>query len=381
MAEKSDKSAQKIPLVDLKAQYAAIGKEIREAIEEVLASQNFILGPEVKNLEEKISAYCGTKYGIGVSSGSDALLVALMALNINSGDEVITSAYSFFATAEAIARLGARPVFVDIDPHYLTLDPSGVAAAVTSRTRAIIPVHLFGRCAHMGAIRSLADEHDLRVIEDAAQAIGARSENKPAGSLGDAGCFSFFPTKILGGAGDGGMVITGDDGLAEKIRSLRIHGAARKNHHQQIGGNFRLDTLQAAVLNVKLRYLDSWITARRHKAACYATEFSSHGLGGSPVVPPDATDKNHIFTHYVIRAQRRDDLKAHLEKNGIGCGVYYPCPLHLQECFADLGYKPGNFPHAETAAEETLVLPLFPEMTESQVERVVSSIAAFYDEG
>lgn len=363
-----------IPLLDLKAQYKTIKPEVEAAIAEVFESQHFILGPQVEQCEKAIAEYSSCSYAIGVSSGSDALLACLMAENIGTGDEVITTPYSFFATAGAIARLGATPVFVDIDPATYNLDTKQLASKITSKTRAIIPVHLYGQMADMDPIMRLAAEHNLVVIEDAAQAIGAEYRKRRAGSIGHYGCFSFFPSKNLGAAGDGGMIVTNDAQRAEKSRCLRGHGAKPKYYHKIIGGNFRLDTIQAAVVSAKLPHLDDWTAARQRNAKRYDRLFKESGLEiGTPVVAAD----RHIFNQYVIRVSRRDELQAHLKKNGVGTEVYYPVPLHLQECFAYLGHKAGAFPESERAAKETLALPIHPELTESEAQFVAQSVCEF----
>jgi dTDP-4-amino-4,6-dideoxygalactose transaminase len=363
-----------VPLVDLKAQYAAIKSEVDAAIAEVLESQHFILGPKVDQCEKAIAAYSECSQAIGVSSGSDALLVCLMAENIGPGDEVITTPYTFFATAGAIARLGAKPVFVDIDPATYNLDPSQISSKVTGRTRAIIPVHLYGQMADMDALMSLANEHGLVVIEDAAQAIGAEYKGHRAGSIGHYGCFSFFPSKNLGAAGDAGMVVTNDTQRAEKLRCLRAHGSRPKYHHNIVGGNFRLDALQAAVVCAKLPHLDNWTVARQRNAKRYDQLFRTAGI---PIGLPLVVTDRHIFNQYVIRVSGRDELQVHLQKNGVGTEVYYPVPMHLQECFAYLGYTAGAFPESERAAKETLALPIYPELTESQAHFVVECISEF----
>jgi dTDP-4-amino-4,6-dideoxygalactose transaminase len=365
-----------VPLLDLRAQYATIKSAVNAAIGEVLESQHFILGPKVEECEKAIAAYAKCSYGIGVSSGSDALLSCLMAEDIGAGDEVVTTPYTFFATAGAIARLGATPVFVDIDPLTYNLDVSQLQSKLTSRTRAIIPVHLYGQMADMDAVMRTANAHRLVVIEDAAQAIGAEHKGRRAGSIGHYGCFSFFPSKNLGGVGDGGMVVTNDPERAEKVRCLRGHGARPKYYHKFIGGNFRLDAIQAAVVSAKLPHLDEWTTARQRNAREYDRLLSQNGL---PVGVPMVTTDRHIFNQYVIRVPERDRLQAHLKKSDIGTEVYYPVPLHLQECFAYLGYKPGAFPESEKAARETLALPIQPELTEVQAEYVVDSICEFFD--
>jgi dTDP-4-amino-4,6-dideoxygalactose transaminase len=361
------------PLLDLKAQYAALRDEIHAAIERVVESQQFILGPEVEALEEEVATYSHCRYGVGVSSGTDALLVSLMAIGLQPGDEVITTPYTFFATAGSIARLGARPVFVDIDPQTYNLDPAKLETAITPRTRAIMPVHLFGQMADMDPILVVAERHDLYVIEDAAQAIGAEYKGRRAGSLGHLGCFSFFPSKNLGGFGDGGMVVTNDPDLADRVRLLRSHGARPKYYHKVVGGNFRLDALQAAVLRVKLKHLDAWTAVRQRNAERYRQLFTAAGVDVG--LPCDAGYGRHIYNQFVIRSRRRDALMAHLKAHGVGCEIYYPAPLHLQECFADLGYKVGDFPASEQAAQETLAIPIYPELSEAQQETVVRAVA------
>jgi dTDP-4-amino-4,6-dideoxygalactose transaminase len=367
-----------VPLLDLPAQYRTIKDEIDAAVAEVFATQAFILGPKVKECEEAIARYCRCAHAVGVSSGSDALLIALMAETIGPGAEVVTSPYSFFATAGSIARVGARPVFADIDPATFNLDPAQVAARLTPRTRAIIPVHLYGQMAGMDPILEIANRQRLVVIEDAAQAIGAEDKGRRAGSLGHYGCFSFFPSKNLGGAGDGGMVTTNDPARAGSLTILRNHGMDPKYYHRVIGGNFRLDALQAAVVTVKLRHLDRWTADRQANARRYAALFQQAGLTGPDRVRlPAATTERHIFNQYVIRAPRRDALKAFLAARGVGTEVYYPVPLHLQTCFAAYGYRPGAFPESEKAAAETLALPIYPELTDAQAEYVVQCIAEF----
>jgi dTDP-4-amino-4,6-dideoxygalactose transaminase len=366
-----------IPLLDLQAQYAMIRGEIREAIDRVCDSQHFVLGPEVEQLEQEVGAFCQTRHAIGVSSGTDALLVALMALGIGPGDEVITSSFSFFATAGVIARLGARPVFVDIDSHSFNFDASDLDSKITARCKAILPVHLFGACAEMEPVLAAAGKHEIAVIEDAAQAIGAKDRcNLSAGTIGSLGCFSFFPSKNLGAFGDAGMVVTQDRELAEAVRVLRVHGGKPKYHHTVIGGNFRLDALQAAVLRVKLKYLAGWTDARRRNAERYRKYFSEAGLVEQIGLPEDCA--GHIYNQFVIRCPRRDQLQEYLKRRSVGTEVYYPIPLHLQKCFADLGYKEGDFPQAEAAAREALALPIYPELTEAQQRYMVDEIKAFY---
>lgn len=364
-----------VPLLDLKAQYVTIKSEIEAAIAEVMESQRFILGPKVEECEKAIAAYSNCRYGTGVSSGTDALLVCLMAEKIGAGDEVITTPYSFFATAGSIARLGAIPVFVDIDPVTYNMDVSQIASKITSKTRAIIPVHLYGQMAEMDAIMRVAEAHHLVVIEDAAQAIGAEYRGRRAGSIGHYGCFSFYPSKNLAGIGDGGMVVTNDGQKAETVRCLRGHGADPKYYHKMVGGNFRLDALQAAVVSAKLPHLDGWTAARQHNANRYDELFRSEGV---PVRLPQVQTDRHIFNQYVIRSENRNALQDHLKKSGVGTEVYYPVPLHLQECFAYLGYKPGAFPDSERAAQETLALPIQPELTDAQARYVVDSVREFY---
>ncbi len=363
-----------IPLLDLKAQYATIKPEVDAAIAEVLESQHFILGPKVEQCEKAIANYSTCAFGVGVSSGSDALLACLMAENVGPGDEVITTPYTFFATAGAIARLGATPVFVDIDPVTYNIDVRKIAAAVTSKTRVIIPVHLYGQMADMDAIMQIANQHKLVVIEDAAQAIGAEYKGKRAGSIGHYGCFSFFPSKNLGCAGDGGMIVTQDAQRAEKLRVLRGHGSKPKYFHKVIGGNFRLDALQAAIVSAKLPRLDGWTAARQRNAERYDKLFRQSGL---PIGIPAVVASRHIFNQYVIRVSERDELQKHLKAKGVGTEVYYPVPMHIQECFAYLGHKAGAFPESEGAAKETLALPIHPELTEEQARYVVECVCEF----
>jgi dTDP-4-amino-4,6-dideoxygalactose transaminase len=364
-----------IPLLDLKAQYATIKAEVTAAISDVLESQHFILGPKVEQCENAIAAYSRCSYGIGVSSGSDALLACLMAENIGRGDEVITTPYTFFATVGAISRLGATPVFVDIDAATYNMNVSQVAARITGKTRAIIPVHLFGQMADIDAVMQLAKEHGLVVIEDAAQAIGAEYMGHRAGSIGHYGCFSFFPSKNLATTGDGGMVVTNDAGRAEKLRVLRGHGAKPKYHHKIVGGNFRLDAMHAAVVTAKLPHLDNWTAARQHNAQRYDRLF---GETGAPIGLPAVVTDRHIFNQYVIRVSGRDALQEYLRKKGVGTEVYYPVPMHLQECFAYLGHREGGFPESERAAKETLALPVYPELTDAQARYVVECVCEFF---
>ncbi|UCG11802.1 MAG: DegT/DnrJ/EryC1/StrS family aminotransferase [Deltaproteobacteria bacterium] len=424
----------RVPLLDLKGQYDSIAEEVRAAVEEVLESQQFILGPKVESLEAAVADYCDCGYAVGVSSGSDALLIALMTAEIGPGCGVITTPFTFFSTAGAVTRVGARPFFVDIDPVTFNLDPRKVQTFIETEcrfsreqglihrqtgalVRAIIPVHLYGQCADMDPILAVAAEYGLLTIEDAAQAIGAlypsteTGAEKHAGTMGDYGCFSFFPTKNLGGFGDAGMVTTADSQLAETLRVLRVHGSKPKYYHQLIGGNFRLDALQAAVLLVKLRYLDAWVARRRQNAFYYDSLFQGSRLSHDGLVtPPHAvwesvssrtsskletvtpgissdkltsdgrksTSQRHVYNQYVIRAKNRDELRLYLAEQGIGTEIYYPLPLHRQECFASLDYKQGVFPESEKAAAETLALPIYPELQSAQLEYVVEKIKAFY---
>lgn len=381
----------KVPLLDLKAQYAAIKPELDAVVAEVMASQQFILGPQVQACEQAIAQYSGCAYGIGVSSGTDALLICLMAEGIGPGDEVITSPYTFFATAGSVARVGAKPVFVDIDPASYNLQAAQIESKITPRTRAIIPVHLYGQMADMDAVMQVAQKHKLVVIEDAAQAIGAELNGRRAGSIGHYGCFSFFPSKNLGAAGDGGLVVTNDAQRAEKLVCLRAHGSQPKYYHKIIGGNFRLDSLQAAVVLAKLRHLDGWTAARQRNAERYNRLLQDTGLPladsaehgrkakGSPCLfLPKVVAGRHIFNQYVIRTARRDQLRAALQAKEIGTEIYYPVPLHLQECFAYLGYRAGALPESESAAAETLALPVYPELPEAQARYVVQCIAEFF---
>lgn len=365
----------KVPLLDLKSQYLAIKAEVDAAIAEVMESQHFILGPKVEECERAIARYSGCSHAIGMSSGSDALLACLMAENIGPGDEVITTSYTFFATAGAIARLGATPVFVDIDRGTYNLDTVQMASRVTNKTRAIIPVHLYGQMADMDAVMHVAEKYGLIVIEDAAQAIGAKYHGRQAGTIGHYGCFSFFPSKNLGAAGDGGMVITNDGQRADRLRCLRGHGAKPKYHHKIIGGNFRLDAIQAAVVSAKLPHLDDWTASRQRNANQYDRLL---GEAGVPIGRPKVVTDRHIFNQYVIRASNRDELQVYLQKKGVGTEVYYPVPMHLQECFAYLGHAAGAFPESERAAKETLALPVHPELTEPQARYVVDCIRDFF---
>ena len=383
-----------VPLLDLKAQFAQIRAEVMPVIDQVCASQHFILGEHVRALEEEVARYCGASAGIGVSSGTDALLLALMALGIGAGDEVITSPFTFFATAGTIARTGARPIFCDIDPVTFNLSPAAVQTfiheqcaereglinrATGGRIKALMPVHLYGQSADMDPLMAIARRHRLKVIEDAAQAIGTEYKNGVrAGSIGDVGCFSFFPSKNLGAFGDAGLCTTNDAELAERLRVLRVHGGKPKYFHAVVGGNFRIDELQAAVLRVKLKYLDGWTEGRQRNAAYYDAAFADAGLGEKLRTPAAVPGYRHIFNQYVVRAQNRDALRARLTERGIGSEIYYPMPLHLQKCFAYLNHRAGDFPQSERAAAETLALPIYPELNEAQLAHVVATIAEFY---
>ncbi|MDQ3473563.1 MAG: DegT/DnrJ/EryC1/StrS family aminotransferase [Acidobacteriota bacterium] len=368
----------KVPLLDLQGQYQGLREELLAAVTRVMDSQRFVLGDEGRALETEIAEYTRTMFAIGCASGSDALLLALMALDVKAGDEVITTPFSFFATASAITRLGARPVFVDIDPLTYNLNPDAVAHAITPRTKAIMPVHLYGQCADMDALSQIAESAGIPIVEDAAQAIGAEDAGRRAGSLGVFGCFSFYPTKNLGGAGDGGIMTTNDPGLATRLRTLRVHGGAIEYRHSEVGINSRLDELQAAVLRVKLTHLDRWSNQRRRNAQRY-DEMLTEQQPQFGLTPPYVREEaRHIFHQYVLRVpEHRDDLVKHLAENGVGTGIYYPIPLHMQECFAFLGYEEGDCPEAERAARETLALPIYPELTEAQQEYVVESVVSF----
>ena len=365
-----------VPLLDLQAQYRPLRDEILAAVSRVCDSQRFIMGPEIDGLERELSALIGVKHAIAVSSGTDALLLALMALDIKAGDEVITTTYSFFATAAEIVRVGARPVLVDIDPVTFNIDPAAVAAAITPRTKAILPVHLFGLSADLDSIMEAADRAGVPVIEDAAQAIGSSYKGRPAGAIGAFGCFSFYPSKNLGAFGDAGLLTTNDDRLAKRAKLLRTHGMQPKYYHHLVGGNFRMDALQAAVLRVKAPHLASWTEGRRANAARYLTLFRAAGLD-AVILPVEPPEYRHIFNQFVIRTTERDALRRHLDERGIGSEIYYPVPFHLQPCFADLGYAPGAFPHAERAARESLAIPVYGELSSQQQDLVVSAVAEF----
>jgi dTDP-4-amino-4,6-dideoxygalactose transaminase len=366
-----------VPLLDLQAQNGALRDEILAAIARVADSQRFIMGPEIDALERELAAMLGIEHAIAVSSGTDAVLLALMAIDIKPGDEVITPTYSFFATAGCVSRLGAKPVLVDSDPETFNVDPAAVTAAVTPRTKAIIPVHLFGQSAEMDPIMRTAERAGVPVIEDAAQAIGATYQSRPVGGIGAFGCFSFFPSKNLGAFGDAGLVTTNDAALARRARLLRTHGMEPKYYHHLVGGNFRMDALQAAVLRVKAPHLAAWTEGRRRNAARYRELFAASGVGDAIRLPREPQDRLHIYNQFVIRTTDRDALKQHLDAERIGNEIYYPIPFHLQPCFADLGYRRGQFPHAERAAAESLAIPIYGELTTAQQESVVSAIASF----
>ena len=365
----------KVPLLDLKAQFNPIKNEVMNAVEAVFESQQFINGPQVKELEKQIAAYSGCKSGIGVSSGTDAILCALMALDIKAGDEVITTPFTFFATAGCIWRVGAKPVFVDIDLQTYNIDVNKIEKAITKKTKAIMPVHLFGQIADMDPIMEIAKRHNLFVIEDAAQSIGASYKGKKAGSIGTVGCFSFFPSKNLGTAGDGGMIVTQDTDLGERLEMMRGHGSKPKYFHQVVGGNFRLDTLQAAILLVKLKHLDNWSASRRSNAAKYDNHLKDMHFIIRPHIEPHNVS---IYNQYVLRVPKRDQLRTFLTGKEIGTEIYYPLSLHEQNCFKELGHKKGDFPNSETAAAETVALPIYPELAEEQIAYVAESIKSFY---
>jgi len=366
----------KIPLLDLKAQYAVIKDQVLAAVSEVLESQQCIGGPKVAELEEKIARISDCKFAVGVSSGTDAILNSLMSLDIGRGDEVITTPFTFFATVGCIARTGAKPVFVDIDPMTFNINANLIESAVTEKTKAIMPVHLFGQMADMDPIMKAAARHNLFVIEDAAQSITSTFKGKKAGSIGTAGCFSFFPSKNLGGIGDGGMIVTNDEELYHRLLIMRNHGSEPKYYHKYIGGNFRLDPIQAAALLVKLPYLDEWSQARRQNAAYYNENFKDTVVQ-TPYVNPNCL---MIYNQYVIRVPRRDGLFAHLKEKGVGCEIYYPVPMHLQECFEYLGYKPGDFPESEKAAKEVLAIPVYSELTDEMQSCLVKILLEYLEQ-
>jgi dTDP-4-amino-4,6-dideoxygalactose transaminase len=367
-----------LPFLDLKAQFAGIREEVMQAITRVMDSQHFILGPEVQAFENETAQKVGAKYAIGCASGSDALVLALMALGVGAGDEVITVPFTFVATAGSIARVGATPKFVDIDPVTYNLEPTKLEAAITPKTKAIIPVHLFGLAADMDAINAVAAKHGIPVIEDAAQAIGARYQGRAAGSLATMCCFSFFPSKNLGGAGDGGMVTTNDDRLADRLKVLRVHGSRRKYEYELVGMNSRLDAIQAAILRVKAKYLDKWADGRRANADKYRALIAEAGLGGAVQAPVEPLGYHHVYNQFTVRVPKRDALRTHLQAAGIPTEIYYPYPLHTEPAFAPYGYAKGDFPVTEKAASEVLSLPVYPELTEQQLRGVVAAIAEFY---
>ena len=364
-----------VPLLDLQAQYRPLREQLLAAIARVCDSQRFIMGPEIEALEQELAAYLGVAEAVAVSSGTDALLASLMALGIGPGDEVITSTYSFFATAGCVSRLGATPRLVDIDPVTYNVDPAAIRSALTPRTKAILPVHLFGLCADLDPILAIAAEAGVPVIEDACQAIGATCKGRQAGTIGDVGCFSFFPSKNLGGFGDGGLVTTNDARLAHELRLLRNHGMEPRYYHERIGGNFRLDALQAAVLRVKLPHLSAWTTGRRKNAELYRVLFERHGLASLVTLPVEPPGYLHIYNQFIVRVPDRDRVRAFLTAHGIGTEIYYPVPFHLQECFAPLGWVRGDFPEAEAAADSTIALPIYGELSEEQQDAVVRTLA------
>ncbi len=374
----------KVNLLDLKTQYKGIEKEVLREIKKVCATQWLVLGKNVGEFEREIADYTGAKYAIGVASGSDALMVALMAHGVGPGDSVITTPYTFFSTAGSISILGARPVFVDIDPRTFNIDPVAYETTLKklskgrSKVKAVIPVHLYGQCADMGAIKKISRKYGVKVVEDAAQSIGAEYKGQGAGSMGDTGCFSFYPTKNLGGFGDGGMITTNSKFLDRKIRMLRVHGSERRYYHSLVGVNSRLDELQAVVLRIKLKHLDDWTGKRIKNAATYASLFEKNGLSDIVTEPFIESGNKSVFNQYIVRVKRRDVLRKYLADKGVGSEIYYPVPLHMQKCFKDLGYKKGSFPVSEQAAKESLALPIYPELKLKEIEYVVSSIAGFY---
>jgi dTDP-4-amino-4,6-dideoxygalactose transaminase len=395
-AVKQPSAAPGVPLLDLKAQYHSYADKIWPKLQDIAARQAFILGAEVQALETQFAPYCGSAHGIGVSSGTDALLLALMALDIGPNDGVITSTFTFFATGGTIARLQARPIFLDIDPNDFNLCPQAVKRYLTEhcvvrhgdvyakdsgvKIKAIMPVHLYGQAANMPALMAIANEFNLKVIEDAAQAIGSEIDGKRVGGFGDIGCFSFFPTKNLGAFGDAGLCTASDSALAQRLKILRVHGGEPKYYHSMIGGNFRIDEIQAAVLNVKFEYLDQWSAARQRNAAWYREAFADHGLLDIVRLPIEKPNVRHIYNQFMIRIKERDALKKHLAEANIGTEIYYPVPLHLQECFASLGGKVGDCKEAEAAASEVLALPIYPELVQAQIHQVVEAIAHFYQQ-
>jgi dTDP-4-amino-4,6-dideoxygalactose transaminase len=369
-----------IPLLDLKRQYQSIKNEIDARLREIIESGTFILGPQVKSLEEEMAKFCAVSHAVGVASGTDALELALRAVGIAPGDEVITTPFTFIATTEAISQVGAKIVFADIDSTTYTIDPRQIRAYITKKTKAIIPVHLYGQPCAMDEIMALAREHDLCVVEDCAQALGAAYRGTKVGSFGDAGCLSFFPTKNLGGYGDGGMVVTKSGEVAENVLMLRAHGSKQKYIHLREGRNSRLDEIQAGVLRIKLKYLDAWNEQRRQRARMYGELFSKSGLKNNIIIPKTADDVTHAFALYTVRARKRDALRAFLQSKDIATAVHYPMPLHLQDAYKALGYKKGDFPHAESVARQVISLPLYPEMTKEEIEKVAEAIEEFYKE-
>ncbi len=368
-----------VPLLDLKTQYTRIQPEIMKVMAEVCAQQSFILGAHVEELEETLANFLGTKYAVGVASGSDALLLSLMELDLQPGDEIITVPFTFFASTGVISRLQARPIFVDVCPDTFNLDPKQLAQAITPRTKAILPVHLFGQCADMEAINAEADAHGIPVIEDACQAIGAARNGTKAGAFGRTGCFSFFPSKNLGAFGDGGLISTDDSKVAERLRLMRVHGSRSEYHHHLIGMNSRLDALQAAILQVKFQHLADWTAKRQKNAESYRQLFHEHGLDDHVTLPEVAAGNTHVYNQFTIKTPKRDALSAYLTEKGIGNRIYYPVPLHLQECYETLGYHKGDFPVAEQVAQEVLSLPIYPELTTDQITYVVETIKQFFE--
>lgn len=369
---------QPIPLIDLTAQFHAMSAEVMAAVQKVFTEQKFILGEEVAELEREVAEYCDARHAIGCNSGTDALILALQALDIGKGDEVITTPFSFFATASAIVRAGATPVFVDIEPDGFNLDPEQVADAITPKTKAIIPVHLFGQCCEMDPLWRIATRHNLHIVEDACQAIGAEYRGRRTGVLGTVACFSFFPTKNLGGAGDGGMMTTDDLDLATRLKRLRVHGDVGQYEHLEVGMNSRLDALQAAVLRVKLRKLEEWTAARQQNAKRYVDLCKQHKLHDALTLPKTLSDRRHVYNQFTVRVKHngRDAVLKTLRSRKVGCAIYYPKPLHVQKCFASLGYQPGDFPVSEAAAKEVLSLPIYPELPQADLDRVVEELAA-----
>jgi dTDP-4-amino-4,6-dideoxygalactose transaminase len=368
-----------VPPLNLAAQFAAIRAELLDELQAVAESGYYVLGPKVAAFEEALARYCGVKHALGLSSGTDGLLVALMALGIGPGDEVIVPAFTFFATAGTVVRVGARPVFCDVAPQTFNIDVAQAERRITARTKAIIPVHLYGQLADMPALLAVAARHNVPVIEDAAQAVGATlPDGRMAGALGRMGVLSFYPTKNLGAMGDAGALLTNDDDLLELARKLRVHGSGHTYYHDRVGGNFRIDALQAAILTIKLKHLDRWTAQRRRRAARYTELINAAGLAPEHVRPPQEIHGRHVYHQYVLRVDRRDELMAFLQQRRIGAGVYYPLPLHLQTCFAGLGHKAGDFPHAEKAAADVIGLPIYPELTDDQQDAVVGALTAFY---